>query len=80
MSLIQSGRKDGTPSRGRRSRCTLAAERMAAPQSAMGSAVPHRVAHPPTAALNSPQWRQPKRIFVNSMSDLFHEKVRSNLS
>ncbi|NEP46065.1 MAG: DUF5131 family protein, partial [Okeania sp. SIO2H7] len=25
--------------------------------------------------LHLPKWRKPKRVFVNSMSDLFHEKI-----
>ncbi len=32
--------------------------------------------HPVPALLNEPlKWKKPRRIFVNSMSDLFHEKI-----
>jgi len=34
------------------------------------------VVHTDPRALNAPRnWRRPRRVFVNSMSDLFHEKI-----
>src|SRR6185436_1865287 len=32
-----------------------------------------------TASLNAPfRWRKPRMVFVNSMSDLFHDRVPAN--
>jgi protein gp37 len=55
------------------------AETMHARLTAMGQkkyAKPFRVVHPWADDLDAPlHWRKPRRVFVNSMSDLFHEDV-----